>query len=301
MKRQLRAIVLAVLAFALVAADPLPASAQAPSAGAGDLQARVASIVDRFPGDTAAGTAALCAELIGLGSNGLARTFALVLPPGANDAKVRFAVNGLTVYVTRTGAEAERQMFVKALLAALAGSRDSNVAAFFIAQIQLTGRAEAVKPLAKYLADRDLAAPAAAALQAIGGPEAAKVLLKALNTAPPSAKPSIVDALGDLRSREAVKKLIPLTGSPDEVLRRAARAALANIGDPASAPALTNVPVTASHRERSEAAGLYLLFARRLAASGQAAEALAAARAILASHGGPGESQVAAEALSLIV
>ena len=39
----------------------------------------------------------------------------------------------------------------------------------------------------------------------------------------PSAKLSIVDALGALRSREAVKKLLPLTASPDEGLRRAAR------------------------------------------------------------------------------
>ncbi len=108
----------------------------------------------------------------------------------------------------------ERLMLSKVLLAAAAGSRDKNVTAFFMAQLQLCGRAEAVKPLAKFLPDKDLAAPAAAALQTIGGPEAAKVLLKALDAAPPSARLSIVDALGGLRSREAVKKLIPLTGEP---------------------------------------------------------------------------------------
>ena len=224
------------------------------------------------------------------------------MPPGAgNDAKARFAVNGLAVHVTRAGAESERLTLSKVLLAAVAGSRDENVAAFFMAQLQLCGRAEAVRPLAKYLADKGLAAPAAAVLETIGGPEAARALLKALDAAPPAAKLSIIDALGGLRSREAVKKLIPLTASPDEGLRRAARSALANIGDPAAAGALAEVSVTASSRERGEAAGLYLLFARRLAESGKTGEALAAARAILGSYSAPGDSQVASEALGLIV
>jgi HEAT repeat protein len=192
-------------------------------------------------------------------------------------------------------------MLSKVLLAAVAGSRDKNVAAFFMAQLQLCGRGEAVKPVAKYLTDKDLAAPAAAVLETIGGPEAARALLKALDAAPPAARLSIVDALGALRSREAVKKLVPLTASPDEGLRRAARSALANIGDPAAAGALAEVSVTASFRERGEAAGLYLLFARRLAESGKTGEALAAARAILGSYSAPGDSQVASEALGLIV
>ena len=238
--------------------------------------------MERFPGETSAATTALAAELVALGPAGLSRACALVLPPGAgNDAKARFAVNGLAVHVTRAGAEPERLTLSKVLLAAVAGSRDRMSPPSSWPSSSSAAGPRRSSPLAKYLADKDLAAPAAAALQTIGGPEAAKSLLKALNAAPPSAKPSIIDALGGLRSREAVKKLIPLTGSPDEVLRRAARAALANIGDPAAAPALANVPVTASSRERGEAAGLYLLFARRLAASGQTAEALAAARAIL--------------------
>jgi HEAT repeat protein len=301
MKRQITAIVLAVVACALAAAVPLPAAAQAAPPGAGDIQARVSSIVDRFPGDTAAATDALCAELLALGPEGLARTCALVQPPGANDAKARFAVNGLAVRVTRTGVEADRRLFSKAVLAALAGRPDRNVAAFFIAQLQLAGKAEAIKPLAAYLTDEALAAPAVAALQAIGGPDATRALLKGLDAAPAAAKLSIVDALGEMRSREAVKKLLPLAGGDSEALRRAARFALANIGDPAAAGVLASVPVAASPRERAEATGLYLLYARRLAESGRMTEGLAAARAILGSRAGSGEGQASAEALTIIV
>lgn len=303
MKKLVTTLALAVMFFGLPASAARPALGQsAASPAAADLQARVSSIVDRFPGETAAATTALAAELVALGPAGLGRTLALVLPPGeGNDAKVRFAANGLAVHVTRAGAEAERSMFAKALLAALAASRDKTVAAFFMTQLQLCGRAETVKPLARYLADKDLAAPATAVLQAVGGPEAGRVLLKALDTTPPPAKTSIVDALGALRVREAVRKLLPLTDSPEEGLRRAARAALAEIGDPAASPALAKVRVAASWNERAEAPGLYLLYARRLKEAGRYAEALEAARSVLAAYGRTDESQTGAEALTLIV
>ncbi len=303
MRRPIAVLALAALAIGLAGAVISPAFARSGSpAPPDDLGSRVASIVGRFPGDSAAATTALAAELVALGPAGLARTLALVLPPDeGNDAKARFAVNGLAVHVTRAGAEAERLVFAKALLAALATSRDRTVASFFMTQLQLCGRAEAIQPLARYLTDKDLAAPASAVLQAVGGPEAVRALLKALDTAPPAARLSLVGALGALRGREAVRKLLPLTDSPDEGLRRAARAALAEIGDPLAAPALAKVRVAASWNERAEAPALYLRFARRLKEGGRTAEALEAARAVLAAYGRPNESQTGAEALTLIV
>jgi HEAT repeat protein len=302
MKKIPAAIALAVIVCALAAAGPLPASAQAAPAGAADLKARVSSILDRFPAETAAAKDALCAEILKLGSGAVAEACARVLPPGAgNDAKVRFALNGLAVYVTRTGAEAQRLLFVRALLAALDGAQDKQVASFLISQIQVAGRTEAVRPLTKHLADEALAGPAVAALGTIGGPEAIQALLKALGAASPAARLSAVDALGQMRSRAAVKKLLALTESGDEGLRRAARFALANIGDPAASVVLSKVRIDASFRERNEAPGLYLLFARRLTETGKTSEGLAAARAVLGSHAGPEESQVASEALALIV
>lgn len=172
MDKKLAVLVLAALAVGLAG----PALAQGGSpAPPPELAARVSSIVGRFPGGTAAATAALAAELVALGPAGLAGTLALVEPPGgADDAKARFAVNGLAVHVTRPGAERERLLFVKALLAAAAASPDKDRASFFISQVELAGRAEAVKPLALFLSDGSLAGPAARALQAIGGPEAAR-------------------------------------------------------------------------------------------------------------------------------
>lgn len=290
---------LAILALLL----PAAARAQAVPAAAGTgLGARVSAIIERFPAENAAARDALCAGIVELGPAAIVEACARVLPPGAgNDAKARFAVNGLAIYATRPGAEAERALFVRALWTALAKNPDKQAAAFLIAQIQLAGRAESVKPLASYLADATLAGPATAALQTIGGPEPARTLLKALETAPKTVLVTLVDALGAMRSREAVKKLLPLAESGDEALRRAARSALAEIGDPAAGPVLSTVRVTSSQAERAEAPALYLRFVRRLREAGRTVEALSAARSMLAAYAGPAESQVAADALSLIV
>ena len=303
MKKRTALIALAAAAVALMTTAPPQAAGQAVPAGTADLKARVSSIVGRFPAETAAARDALCAEILGLGPAALSETLAGVQPPGgANDSKARFAVNGLAVYVTRSGAEAERLGFVKALLAALTMSRDKDVAAFFMSQVELAGRAEAVRPLARYLSDKALSGPAARALQTIGGPDAARVLLAALagGKAPAEATVAVVDALGALRSREAVKKLISLAESNDEGLRRAARAALADIGDPAAGAVLSKVSVAAPFEERAQAPRDLLLFSRRLVEAGRKNEGLLTARALLEFYRRPAESQIAAEALSLI-
>ena len=238
----------AVLALALspgslLAADPPPAA---------DLATRVSSILARFPAEAPAKRDALCAEVLKLGPEGVAEVCARVVPPGkGDDARARFAVNGLAVYVTRPGAERERVVFSRALLESLGRTRDANVAAFFLSQVQVAGKKEAVRPLEKYLLDETLAGPAAAALLSIGGPEATGAMLKALDKAPRGARVTLIQSLGAARSREAVKKILPFADSGDEGIRQAALFALANIGDPAAGPALSKSRVAASYRERA--------------------------------------------------
>ena len=210
-------------------------------------------------------------------------------------------MNGLAVHVTRPGAEAERASFARALLDTLARTRDETVASFLLSQVQLVGKQESVRPLERYLVDEALAGPATAALLAIGGPQGAQAMVKALDKAPGSARLALVQALGEARSREAVKKILPLAESADEGLRQAALFALANIGDPAAGPVLSRSRVAASHRERAGAPALYLLYARRLVESGRTTEGLQAARAVLESYRQPAESQHASAALALVV
>ena len=267
-----------------------------------DLTALVASIVERYPAEAATQRDALCAEILKLGPNAVAEICARVAPPGkGDDSKARFAVSGLAVYATRPGAEGERVLLARALLEALGRAGDGQVAAFFLSQVQLVGRRESVRPLEKYLVDDTLAGPATAALLAIGGPEATKALLAAIDRAPRSARLVLVQALGEARSRQAVKKILPLADGADDALRQAALFALANVGDPVAGPVLSRSRVAAPARERAQAPALYLLYGRRLVESGRTAEGLEAARAVLENYRRPEESQHASAALALLV
>ena len=287
------AVLVLVSCGGLFAADKPPAA---------DLHARVSAILARFPAETPARKDALCAELLTLGPGAVADVCARVLPPGkGDDSRARFAVNGLSVHVTRPGAEAERALFARALLDSLARAQDATVAAFFLSQVQLVGKQESIRPLERYLVDETLAGPATAALLAIGGPQGTRAMVKALDKAPGTARLALVQALGEARSPEAVKKILPLAESADEGLRQAALFALANIGDPAAGEVLSRSRVAASYRERAAGPALYLLYARRLVESGRRAEGLQAARAVLESYRQPAESQHASAALALVV
>jgi HEAT repeat protein len=167
--------------------------------------------------------------------------------------------------------------------------------------VQLVGTQGSIRPLERYLVDDELAGPATAALLTIGGPDATRALLRALDKAPRSARLALLQALGEARSRVAVKKILPFAYSEDESLRQVALFALASIGDPAAGPVLSRSRVAASHRERAAAPSLYLLYARRLVESGRKTEGLEAARAVLESYRQAGESQHASAALALIV
>ncbi|HSD26039.1 MAG TPA: HEAT repeat domain-containing protein, partial [Vicinamibacteria bacterium] len=286
------------LALTLATGGPL-AAAPPPAA---DRTARVSTLLNGFPAETAQKRDALCAEILRLGPGGIAEVCARVRPlEEGDDSRARFAVNGLAVYVTRPGAEGERAVFARPLLDALATAKDPTVAAFFLSQVQVVGRKESVRPLERYLVDETLAGPAAAALFTIGGPEATRTLLNALDKAPQGARLTLIQSLGEARSREAVKKILPLADSGDEALRRAARFALANIGDPAAGPVLSKSRVAVSYRERQEGPSLYLLYARRLTESGRTAEGVEAARAVLEHYRRPEESQHASGALALVV
>jgi HEAT repeat protein len=290
---------LAALLALTVATGGSLAAAPPPAA---DLAARVSALLEGFPAESSPKRDGLCEEILRLGPGGIAEVCARVLPPErGDDSRARFAVNGLAVYVTRPGAESERAAFARALLGALSTAKDPTVAAFFLSQVRLAGKKESVRPLERYLLDEKLAGPAASALLTIGGPEATRALLKAVDAAPAGARLTLVQSLGEARSREAVKKIVPLAESGDEPLRRAARFALANIGDPAAGPVLSKSRVAGSYRERQEAPSLYLLYARRLVESGRPGEGIEAARAILQNYGGPEESQHASEALALVV
>lgn len=268
---------------------------------AGTLGSKVSTILAKFPAENSTDKDLCAAELLSLGPKGLRDVCRRLAAPGTDDDSLaRFAVDAVAAYVMRPGAEAERLMFIKELLKALAEPGNTDVKIFLISQIQLAGKREAVKPLGKFLKDSKLCGPAARALVAIRTSDAEGVFIKALGRAPLANKINVVQALGELRSAAAVKKIMPFASMANENLRLAALAALANIGDVAALPALEKITVTASPYDRAKAASLYLLFGQRLWESGKKDAAEKICRDFIKNSTAAGESQVRASALSLL-
>jgi len=265
------------------------------------LDARVSNIVAKFPGQTTAAKDALTAELIALGSGGIMRLCRMLAPPGAaDDSKVRYAVNGLATYVAPPRLEDQRKMFVRALARACEQEGSPDVQAFLISQVELCGKDESVKPLKKYLLDPKLCAPATRALVIIGTPAAEAAILKALGPASKANKLSLINALGELRSRKATKKILLYASSADADIRQAALYALANTGDSLAGPALDKVRLEAGFYERAQARSLSVLYARRLAESGNKTGAARICRGIIKNYTAAGEIHVSSAALTLL-
>ncbi len=265
------------------------------------LDPKISDIVAKFPAQTTAAKDALATELIALGPEGIMRLCRMLAPPGdADDSKVRYAINGLATYVASPHLEGQRKIFIRALTRALEQEESPEIRAFLISQVELCGKNESVKLLKKYLLDPKLSAPTVRSLVTIGTPAAEAAILKALNHASNANRLSLINALGDLRSRAATKKILPFASSNDAGIRQAALYALANTGDPLAGPVLKNVLLEASFYERSQAPSLYLLYARRLAESGNRTAAEGICRRIIKNYTASGETHVSSAALSLL-
>jgi HEAT repeat protein len=292
--------------FAVLAALPVLRLAPPAAAAVNDrtpLQLKVTNILDKVPARSAAEMDGLAARLLSLGREGVLEVCRRLAGPGkAPDASARYAVDGLSLHVSRPGgAEKERLLYVGALLAALDKAPDADVKAFIISQVQIAGKGEAVKSLARYVKDPRLGEPATRALLTIRTPGAEKALFMSLGPSTGMNRIAIIKALGDLGSRAAVESLLPLADTRDDGLREAALQALAAIGDRRAENALSTIPIVSSVVERVKAASRYLLFARRQAEAGQKDACVLICRNMIEKLAASQESPVRSEALSLLV
>ncbi|MBN1418996.1 MAG: DUF1080 domain-containing protein [Planctomycetes bacterium] len=275
----------ALLPFALFAADG------APAAGVKDL-------VAALPAAKAADGQAIAAKIVALGPEAIETICGMLADPETGgDAKARFALHGLALYVTRPNAEAERAMFAGKVLEALAAEGRPEVKAFLVEQLQLAGKDEAVDALGKLLCDDRLGDPAALALTRIGTPKAAAALAGALGAAKDRRLVAIVQALGVLRAQGAAKDLLALAKRGDPTLHRTALRAIANIGDASGAEVLAKAAGPDGDADRAFATDQLILFARRRAEAGAKDECAKICRDVIAAQDDAGEAHVVCAAL----
>lgn len=233
-------------------------------------ETKVADILTEMPAKNAKHRNKLLDDMILMGHDGIIRFAKLIVPPGTgNDARARFALGSLAKYVTRPGAEQERKMCSEVFLKALSQATDKEVKAFFIRQLQIAGKDEAVTPLRKYLKDDRLCEPATQALLSIKSSPAEKALLKALSSSKGAGRITLVKALGELKSGTAVKNIRKYSDTPNKELRKVCLFALANIADASAKEILSLAAEKAGYiYEETNAVQSYLLFAKRIGEEG---------------------------------
>jgi len=250
----------------------------------------LAELIGKLPADTPTEAEAVYNAVLSGGAEGVASLANMVIEPGkGDDAKARYALQGLAVYVCRPDAEAERKLVAGVLAGLLDGDSPASVKAFWIRRLQVCGQAEAVGPLANALRDEALCEPAAQALLAIGAD--AEVFRNALPDVPLSCRATIVQALGSKRDAKAVPALLKLATADDRDVRTAAIEALGNIGDASAKDKLLQA-AGAEGYGRYVAADACLKLARRLVEADKPRDAESIYRSLLKTHTKPQDRQV---------
>jgi HEAT repeat protein len=165
-----------------------------------------------------------------------------------------------------------RKAFAAALTEAIGKERPAEPTSFLIRQLQLCADADAIPALAKYLSNDELAAPALAAMEAIGAASAG-ALRQALPASKGRTRLGVILALGNLRDTAAADAIRPLIGDKDAEVRLAAAWAAARIGDVAAVGPLIKAPLGQGY-DRTKLNTACFLLAENLAKAGKKDEAV---------------------------
>lgn len=182
-----------------------------------------------------------------------------------NNALLEYAIGGYSAYVSEKGREDLKKMSINAYCKALSSLSDNQHKSFLISQLELIGDDSAIPCLTGFLADNQLADPAARALVKINTTAAKDALLTSLPTANGTAQLAVVNALGAIRSKDAVQAITVLAEGNSPNLIKISLNALADIADPASEKVITGAAEKSGYQfENTNATASAVLYAERL-------------------------------------
>jgi len=218
------------------------------------------------------------------------------------DSLSRYAISGLTKYLSRAGLEKQRKMYVRTILRALEKEDETEVQHFLIEQLQWIGGDESVKHLARFLNDDKLCDPAVRALKAIGSSSAKEVLLKGLkNCHNKKCCLSLILTLGELEYEKAFDQIKDFVDSKDKEIRDAAFFALASLGQTRAISIFQTTLTTSENSKKNTLFTNFLLLARRLKEKGNIKQCEVICRDLLNSDQYQADGTVKAAALRLLV
>lgn len=193
-------------------------------------------------------------ELVAAGPSGIqALTEMLAAPGSGDDTQARFAVNGVSKYVSRAGADSERAMVEKVLIDGLQSHRHPRVKVFLMEQLELIGSNESIPALQSFIGDDRLNESAVHALRAINTSRARQVLAEGVAATEGEKRIAVIKALGDMEAPDLAQHLLPLADSDDPETRKVVLYALARSGDPDAGEALASALDGSEESQQTEA------------------------------------------------
>lgn len=241
-------------------------------------QTVVADVLAQMPAQQQAEYNKMINDLATAGEAGVAQLISQINAPGkGSNAKVDYALSGLSHFVMAKGNEQARQTVEKAYINALSQVSERETKAFIIRQLQIIGSNQSIDVLDSYLNDRELSGPAARALQAIGSEEAKQVLLASIQrrAGTPQTQQDAIRALAGLHAAEAEPVLLAMLGNEDPDMQKTVLYALSQCGSAASLKDLANAAAAVNYRmERTGANEAYIALIKRV--GGKDAEKAAA-------------------------
>lgn len=245
------------------------------------VDTKIADLLNRFPTENTSAFENAMKEMGTLGADDLTK-MSLMLSEKGNNEKLEYALSGLSFYASQQNNEDWINKTVHGFGDALNQITFDEGKAFLISNLRIVGNDEAVPYLTPYLNNERLAGPASRALASVQTATAEKALLEALEKAnSASIKLSLIEALGDIKSKAAATVIEPYVTSNDPSMRKVAIYSLANIGEISSAKLLADAAAAADYKyEETNATSEYLNYAKNLADKGEAKKALSIAKTI---------------------
>ncbi|HEY5919227.1 MAG TPA: DUF1080 domain-containing protein [Chryseolinea sp.] len=234
------------------------------------LKTKVADVLALLPATDNEQGKRLYHELLNLGDEGMVMVMNGVVPNGnAAGTSSRYAVSLLTHYAT--SAE-DKSKIEHTYLVALSKATDPEVKAYFISNLKLVGSNESVKPLATYIADKDLFDPAVSALVSINTADAKQVLVSNLNSQNPEVQVKLTKALGRFSYQPALESITKNASSDNLLLKKASLWSLALIADPGSLNILLQQATNIGFKnDPSEATNALVEYMHQVSAKGNTA------------------------------
>ena len=267
------------------------------------ITTRIADLLAQLPARDAKQLKGNMQEIAQMGEDGfLTMICGLTAPGEGNNALLEYAIGGFTAYVTQTGQEDLRKMSVNAYCKALGKLSNKENKSFIISQLALVGKDDAISCLQPFLTNANLSDPAARALVKINSPASKKALLNALADADGVARLSIIEALGESRTNEAVQAINAFAVANDQDLVKISLFALAHIADPSSEQLMNTLAEKSGYKfENTKATEAYLLYAVMLSGDGNRILATKIAKQLIAKAVDDNQIHIRTAALKILV